>query len=123
MILHITTQKTWEQALREGTYTDPSLKTDGFIHCSTLSQVVDTANNFFAGQKDLILLYIDEAKLTSECLFEPPSLIPDNQQNIPAENMFPHVYGPVNLSSVIKVIDFPSDKNGNFMLPEEITIS
>ena len=67
MILHITTHQEWEKALIEGAYTPPSLQSDGFIHCSTLKQTVDTANIFYKGQHGLVLLCIDENNLESEC--------------------------------------------------------
>lgn len=120
MILHITTDKEWKKAQVEGEYTAPSLKTDGFIHCSTLKQTVDTANVFFKGQRGLVLLCIDENKLKSECKYENPA--GGGQHNPNAGNLFPHIYGPIYISSVIKVVDFPSNENGLFTLPEELII-
>ena len=69
MILHITTHKEWELAQMIGEYSAPSLNSEGFIHCSTLKQTVDTANIFFQGQNGLALLCIDENKLNSECKY------------------------------------------------------
>ncbi|MGD1007243.1 MAG: DUF952 domain-containing protein [Ignavibacteriaceae bacterium] len=54
-------------------YTALSLKSEGFIHCSTLKQTADTANIFFRGQNGLALLCIDENKLKSECKYEDPT--------------------------------------------------
>lgn len=62
-ILHIATNTEWEKAQQDGAYTAPSLQSEGSIHCSTLTQTVDTANIFFKGQEGLILLCIDENKL------------------------------------------------------------
>jgi len=56
MILHITSHKEWEKAQIAGEYNTPSLKIEGFIHCSTLKQTTDTANIFFKGQTGLALL-------------------------------------------------------------------
>ncbi len=33
-----------------------------------------------------------------------------------------NIYGPVNISAVIKVVDFPSDENGLFTLPGDINM-
>ena len=66
MVLHITTYKDWEIAEEKGEYTAASLHTEGFIHCSTVKQTVDTANIFFKGRQDLILLCIDENKLVAQ---------------------------------------------------------
>jgi uncharacterized protein (DUF952 family) len=120
MILHITTHKDWENALIEGEYNAPSLKSDGFIHCSTIKQTVDTANIFFKGQQGLVLLCIDENKLKHECKYEDPS--GGGKHDPSVGNLFPHIYGPINISAVINVVDFPSNENGLFTLPAEIIV-
>jgi uncharacterized protein (DUF952 family) len=118
MILHITTHEEWEKAQKEGKYTTSSLNSDGYIHCSTLKQTVDTANIFFKGQSRLILLCIDEEKLTPEIKYEDPSVIGEHD---PAVGMlFPHIYGPINNDAVVKVVDFPTAENGCFSLPDEL---
>jgi uncharacterized protein (DUF952 family) len=119
MILHITTRKEWEKAQRTGEYTAPSLKSDGFIHCSTIKQAVDTANIFFKGQNGLALLCIDEDKLKSECKYEAPT--GGGHHNPSVGNLFPHIYGPINIAAVIKVIDFPISDNGLFVLPKKLS--
>lgn len=121
MILHITTQNNWEKARVKGEYTAPSLIDEGFIHCSTPKQAVETANLFFKGQNGLVLLCIDEKKLKSECRFEDPAGVGVVRHDSRADNLFPHIYGPVNNSAVIKVLDFPLNEKGIFELPIELT--
>lgn len=118
MILHITTTPDWEKAKKEGEYTSPSLISDGFIHCSTIKQTTDTANIFFKGQKGLILLCIDENKLASECKYEDPCGGGLHDPNV--GKLFPHIYGPINLSAVVKTLDFPPENDGFFKLPQEL---
>ncbi|MCL4259711.1 MAG: DUF952 domain-containing protein, partial [Anaerolineales bacterium] len=48
MIYHLTFRTSWRHALAIGSYAADSLKTEGFIHCSTQSQLVPVAMNFFA---------------------------------------------------------------------------
>ena len=108
MILHITLHKDWEKAQLEGSYTAPSLKSEGFIHCSTVKQTVDTANIFFRGQNGLVLLLIDENKLESECKYEDPT--GGGKHDPDAGKLFPHVYGSINISAVIKVVNFSPDE-------------
>jgi uncharacterized protein (DUF952 family) len=120
MILHITTKKEWEKAQIEGQYIAPSLDTNGFIHCSTINQTADTANLFFKGQSGLLLLCIDEKKLKSECRYEDPAGNGVAQHDPRNGSLFPHIYGPINLSSVIAVTDFPSNGNEIFELPKDI---
>jgi uncharacterized protein (DUF952 family) len=120
MILHITTLQEWGKAKLTGAYTAPSLNSEKFIHCSTVKQTADTANIFFKGQQGLILLCIDENKLESECRYEDPA--GGGKHDPGVGNLFPHVYGPINLNAVIKVVDFPSNVNGLFEIPPELRI-
>ncbi len=118
MILHLTTCKEWAKAQKDGEYSAPSLMSDGFIHCSTLKQIANTANTFFKGQNGLVVLCIDENKLKSKCRYENPAGGGTYDQSV--GNLFPHVYGPINISAVIKVVNFPTNKNGSFTLPKEL---
>lgn len=94
LIYHITTSNAWTIAKETGSYSTPSLKDEGFIHCSELSQVEDIRSRFYAGVQDLVLLTIDTEKLTSQLIFEwSPSV----------QNTFPHVYGPINLDAVVEL--------------------
>jgi uncharacterized protein (DUF952 family) len=102
MIWHILKRAEWEEALRQRTYAPPSLQTEGFVHCSTASQTIGTFERFFRGQKDLVLLGIDEYKLVPELRWETPANPTDER----AQEVFPHIYGPVNLDAVAEVSDF-----------------
>jgi uncharacterized protein (DUF952 family) len=117
MILHITTYKDWDAAGSAGKYTASSLGTEGFIHCSTVKQAVDTASIFFRGQKGLALLCIDEGRLNAELKYEPPTGGGAHDPDV--GHLFPHIYGPINLDAVVKVVDFPPNQDGSFTLPKE----
>jgi uncharacterized protein (DUF952 family) len=116
MIYHITSHAAWTEAQAAGAYTAPSLATEGFIHCSTLEQVIPVANNFYKGQSGLCLLVIDETRLTSTLQWEPPSggaPPPGVAEGL----MFPHVYGPIALEAVVRIVALPSKPDGTFDLP------
>ena len=115
MILHISSSVEWEKAGALGEYIAPSLGTEGFIHCSTPAQTADTANLFFKGHRGLVLLCIDETRLRSECRYEAPT--GGGKHDPGVGTLFPHVYGPINLSAVVNVVDFPPDELGVFSLP------
>ena len=106
MILHITHKHAWDEAMKTGEYRGDTLSTEGFIHCSTLEQVIEVANYLFKGVSDLLLLVIDEHKVTSAIAFEDPG---NGKQ-------YPHIYGPLNLDAVEKTVDFPPCKDGTFAL-------
>ena len=91
-IYHITTKQDWNDAKENGFYTAPSLKTEGFIHCSEEQQVKGVLERYYKGKTDLLKLVIDPQKLKSELRYE---LAPSINEN------FPHIYGPVNLDAVV----------------------
>ncbi len=117
-ILHVTSRKAWIDATRAGQYSAPSLEQDGFIHASTLKQVLPVASKYYKGQSGLLLLEIDPARLTSELKWEPPTGGP--LPGVPEGDAFPHIYGPINLDAVIQVVDFEPDENGDFTLPTSL---
>jgi len=115
MILHITSRAEWADAQTRGDYSAPSLNTEGFIHCSTEKQVLHVANAFYRGRKDLVLLKLDEAKLKPELRWEAPAGL--TAPGISESDLFPHVFGPINLTAVASVLDFEPDSAGTFILP------
>lgn len=105
-ILHITKQADWRAALTAEVYWADSLATEGFIHCSTAQQVARTANKFYAAQPDLVLLHIDTDLLAAELRWEAAD-----------GDLFPHIYGPLNLDAVKNVTDFSTGQDGLFRYP------
>lgn len=119
-ILHITPRPDWEAAQQAGNYRSQSLLTQGFIHCSTAEQVIPVANFVFRGQPDLLLLVIDTDKVQPEVKFEPPIDPHTGKVEADKSDLYPHVYGSLNLDAVINVVAFPPNPDGTFTLPPEI---
>ncbi len=119
IIYHITTKDAWEtalsssigQAVSASEYRDNSLKSEGFIHCSTADQLLTPANAFYHGQHGLILLCIHQEQLTHPVVYE--DLYDSGIE-------FPHIYGPINPNAVIKTVAFPPNADGSFSLPPEL---
>ncbi|NDJ20627.1 DUF952 domain-containing protein [Nostoc sp. B(2019)] len=109
-ILHITQRQQWEQAKNIATYRAESLDSEGFLHCSKAMQIVKVANRFFSNQQDLVLLFIDSDKVQPEIRYEEAEI----------GELFPHVYGELNIDAVYKVIDFEAGEDGFFVLPQEV---
>lgn len=116
MIFHITSYEAWSEAEMNGEYLAESLKTEGFIHCSTLAQVLPVADLYYKGQTGLVLLVIEPALLSSDLKWEPPSG-GTPPPGVPAGDQFPHIYGPINLNAVRKVVDFDPNPDGSRTLP------
>ena len=95
-IYHVTTKKEWEQAKLNNEYMPFAYEQDGFIHCSIERQVPGVLDRFYKGQTELVKLKIEKAKVQRPVLFE---LAQDLNE------LFPHIYGPLNLDSVVEVIE------------------
>lgn len=100
MIFHIADRDRWLQSKAAGSYTASTigreLHEEGFIHLSFEEQVPFVASAFYAGMADLVLLHVDESKLTAELKVE---------QLDGAPEAFPHLYGPLNVDAVVDVTD------------------
>ncbi len=141
MIAHIVKRSEWEYGVARGRYAPASLRAEGFIHCSTLAQVVDTANRFYRGEKGLVVLWIDERRVAAELKYEAsaagvtpaPSIraalrcrvrpLPRQaaaNREAAAGEMFPHLYGELNADAVVRVVEFPCEADGSFRLPDEM---
>ena len=118
MIYHITSRKAWEEAQANGEYRADSLTTEGFIHCSTFEQVLPVAHNFYKGQGGLIVLGIEPSLLSSDLKWEAPAG-GGPPPGVPVGDQFPHIYGPINLSAVLKVVDLESKSDGTFTLSSD----
>ena len=104
-IFHITTVASWSGAQPLGSYASGSLVIEGFIHCSKSDQVIATANRYFSGQHGLLLLAIDPALVAPEIRFE----------NLTGgSELFPHIYGPLNLDAVAAALPFEPGPDGRF---------
>ena len=109
-ISHITCLTEWEAQTDDPTFRAASLEPDGFIHASYANQIVDTANLIFSGRKDLVILVIEAALLTS------PLKVEDTY----GHGSFPHIYGPIDTDAIVDVLAFPPLADGSFELPGEI---
>jgi uncharacterized protein (DUF952 family) len=115
MIYHLTSRQAWLEAQQRGDYRADSLESEGFIHCSTETQILPVAEKYYKGQSGLLLLKIDPARLTSELRWEPPTggALP----GVAEGDLFPHIYGPINVDAVVKVYDLESDPDGSYKFP------
>lgn len=113
-IFHIAKKKIWENALGEEMYHPESFNEDGFIHCSELDQVIDVANTFYSGRRDLVLLEIEGHRVSFPIKYESAE---------GSDERFPHLYGPLMIDAVVHVYVFNPDDDGGFQLPEGLSRS
>jgi uncharacterized protein (DUF952 family) len=108
-IVHICRLEDWQVAQNEGEYRADSLETEGFIHCSKPTQVIRVANHYFSDAQDLLLLWIDSTKLQAELRWEASG-----------GELYPHIYGALNLEAILAAKRFDPDPDGVFRLLLEI---
>jgi uncharacterized protein (DUF952 family) len=109
MIFHFCSRAEWSDAQASGAYAADSLATEGFIHCSDAATVLLPANAIAVGRTDLVLLEIDPAGLDVR------------YEGTPEGVDFPHVYGPVPVTAVTRVHEFPCHADGTFALPDTVS--
>ncbi len=112
MIYHITNKKKWEDAKQNGWYYTDSLNDQGFIHCSYKEQLVKVASSNYKNADNLIILRINEGSLKSKLVIED---LYDSGES------YPHIYGLLNVNSVVSVHLLKKSKEGVFILPDELT--
>jgi uncharacterized protein (DUF952 family) len=100
-IFHLALLRDWEEAQRTGAYTvstrGRSLAEEGFIHASRADQWTGVRDRFYGDVTEpMVLLQIDPALLDVPVIDEPP--FPS------ATETFPHIYGPLPVTAVVKAI-------------------
>ena len=117
MIYHLTSRQAWHETQQRGDYRADSLESEGFIHCSTETQILPVAETYYKGQSGLILLKVDPSLLSSELRWEPPSG-GSPPPGVPEGELFPHVYGPINLDAIVNVYDLDAGPDGSYKTPK-----
>jgi uncharacterized protein (DUF952 family) len=96
-IFHIATAADWAAAVRSGAYSTSTrgvrLDQEGYIHAARRDQVAGVWQRYYADAGlPLVLLTIDTERLTSPWREDPVG-----------DTTYPHVYGPINSSAVVRV--------------------
>ena len=108
LLYKIMTKQEWAAAQAQGTYegSEVDMK-DGFIHLSAAHQVRATAQKHFAEMADLLLVSVLEKNLVKNLRWEVSR----------GGDLFPHIYGPLQLSAISEVIPLPL-VNGVHQFPD-----
>ena len=93
----------WVTASALGTYDGSVVDlADGYIHFSTAEQVQETARRHFHGVANLVLLEVDAEALGAPMTWEPSR----------GGDLFPHLYGPMPASAVLRAQAVELDGDG-----------
>ena len=111
MIYHMLPRARWDAQQCDEPYRAATLESEGFMHCTAeptlLCQVADRHYRHLPG--DWVILFLEPQHLQAELRWEPAD-----------GHLFPHLYGPLNLDAVVRVVPFPRDASGAFLLPPEM---
>lgn len=88
----------------------PIDEADGYLHFSTATQLAKTLELYFAGQKDVAILTVEVEPLAKSIKWEPSR----------GGDLFPHVYGDLPMSAVVRKDFLDIDPDGQCILPSSI---
>jgi uncharacterized protein (DUF952 family) len=107
LIYKICGEAEWKKALSTGAYEGSADdRRDGYIHFSKADQLAATLSRHFSGQRDLILIAVDESLLGEALKYEASR----------GGALFPHLYGSLPLAAVHSESPIPLH-NGVHVLP------
>jgi len=90
-------------ALQRGVWDPPSRAVDGFIHASPAEQLSRVANKHYAHLAEVVVVLLQHERLTSEIRWEPAT-----------GGLYPHIYGPINMSAAAGHLTFARNEAGTF---------
>lgn len=93
MIYHITTKEEWKMCSDDSGYAPLRFTQEEFVHACLPHQLEGVLHRYFNGQKDLLLLSIDESKLDAEVKYESSG----------GSEFFPHIYGKITKKAIVKI--------------------
>lgn len=109
IIYKICSAPAWREAERQGVYRGSADDVrDGFIHFSTAPQLTETARKYFFGQTALFVVAVDADALGDDLRWETSR----------GGDLFPHLYGELDLGAVTDVMDLHARGDGGHDMPE-----
>ncbi len=108
--LHLVPERVWAAHDPSTPYVPEAYPADGFVHCTDGDEaMVATANRFYrTDPQPFLLLTIDLERTGSPWRLDDPG------------RRYPHVYGPIDPSSVVEVRRVVRDPDGSFTAIEAL---
>jgi uncharacterized protein (DUF952 family) len=107
--LHLTPKDAWDRQAANEEYLPEAYASDGFIHCTNGDEnLLEVANRYYRlDQREFVVLTIDVGRIASEVKYEDP------------DQIYPHIYGPLNTSAVVGLRKVERSKEGAFVRFED----
>lgn len=107
-LVHLAEKPAWAAAAGKPAYFPREWGRDGFIHLSSIDQVLTPANRFYRGRDDLVALVVDAHYLGDAVVWE---------AGTDTDEHFPHLYAALPSEAVLSEVAFPPEPDGGFLLP------
>lgn len=101
---HLVPEPVWDERGGDVTYLPEAYDADGFIHCTNGLDPLLTVGNMF---------YTDDRRPYSVLVLEMDRIQSDVRYDDPDE-MYPHIYGPLNTDAVVGSFKVIRDTDGSF---------
>jgi len=101
---HMVPEEEWEQKRDAALYTPAAFEAEGFIHCTNgIDELVAVGNRYYSNDtRPYLALVLDVQSIVSPVRYDDP------------QQVYPHVFGPLNLSAVIGILRAERDRDGTF---------
>jgi uncharacterized protein (DUF952 family) len=101
---HMVPEEEWEQHRDNEHYTPAAFEGEGFIHCTNgLDELVAVGNRYYTeDRRPYLALVLDVPSIVSPVRYDDP------------DEVYPHIYGPLNPSAVVGVLRAERDADGTF---------
>ena len=107
-LVHLAERARWDAARARGSYLPAEWDRDGFIHLSSLHQLLTPANRFHRGRQDLVALVVDAHLLGAAVVWE---------AGTGTVERFPHLYAALTPMAVLGAYPMRPEPDGGFLLP------
>ena len=109
-IYHLVPYSIWHRFTGQLAYAPESLAADGFVHFSgDEATLLAVANAYYHDTAEpMAVLTVDPDRLSAKVRWESPSVAVENQ-------LFPHVYGPIERSAITDVRTAQRDGSGRYV--------
>ncbi len=108
-IFHLITGPDWESVRGESQWRPPSLGDEGFVHCSKdEEQLMRVVGRLYPDRADMLALELETDQLSYSLIWEPSR----------SGEIYPHIYGPLELGAVVKTWRVQPDGTGGYALSD-----
>ena len=108
-IFVLMSKATLRESQSSGQFAPESLQTEKFIHASPADQLTRVANKYYSENNTVYVAVVKKTAVQAPIKWEPAT-----------GGLYPHIYGPLNMSAVVELQPFFRNEDGNFAISLDI---